>query len=169
VDDTHAGAVVDMLLSESDVQWIGLGARDTLRLEAGLCLYGHELDETTTPIEADLKWTIGKRRRTSGGFLGADKILSQMQNGAARKRVGIRPDGRAIARDGVEIQSLSGQKIGLVTSGTFGPTVNGPIAIGYVDAAQSAIGNKINLMVRGAAVPASVAALPFVPYRYYRG
>lgn len=164
-----AGAIAELLLNESEVEWIGLGARDTLRLEAGLCLYGHELDETTSPVEADLKWTIGKRRRAEGGFLGDAIILDQLKNGVTRKRVGLKPEGRAIARENVEIQDANGAKIGITTSGTFGPTVGGPVAIGYVDTKQSEIGTKVNLMVRGQPVPAVVHALPFVPYRYYRG
>ena len=114
---------------------IGLGARDSLRLEAGLCLYGHDIDETTTPIEADLAWTIGKRRRAEGGFPGAATILRQLAEGTSRKRVGIRPDGRAPAREDTEIVDDAGNRLGQVTSGGFGPSVGGPVAMGYVDSA----------------------------------
>ena len=157
------------LLAEPKVKPIGLGARDTLRLEAGLCLYGHDIDTATTPVEADLGFALGKRRRASGGFPGADVILRQLREGPARKRVGIRPEGRAPARDGTEILDGSGAVIGKITSGGFGPTVDGPIAMGYVASAHAALGTSISLMVRGTARPARVVPLPFVPHRYYRG
>jgi aminomethyltransferase len=156
-------------LAEPEVAPIGLGARDTLRLEAGLCLYGHDIDETTTPVEAGLSWTIGKRRRTEGGFPGAATILRQLAEGPARKRVGIRPDGRAPAREGTTIIDPAGNSAGRVTSGGFGPSVNAPIAMGYVDAAHSAEGSPLSLIVREVPRPAHVAPLPFVPTRYYRG
>jgi aminomethyltransferase len=148
---------------------IGLGARDTLRLEAGLCLYGHDIDETTTPIEAGLAWTIGKRRRAEGGFPGAATVLRQLADGPARKRVGIRPDGRAPAREGTAIVDTGGNSIGQVTSGGFGPSVGAPIAMGYVDASYSAEGVALAVVVRDVARPAHVARLPFVPTHYYRG
>ena len=121
------------LIAEPEVLPIGLGARDPLRLEAGLCLYGHDIDETTTPVEADLAWTIGKRRRAEGGFPGAATILRQLAEGTRRKRVGIRPDGRAPAREDTEIVDDAGSRLGKVTSGGFGPSVGGPVAMGYVD------------------------------------
>jgi aminomethyltransferase len=165
-----AGAldVAKLLLADADVQPIGLGARDSLRLEAGLCLYGHELDETTSPVEAGLTWSIQKRRRTEGGFPGADRIQRELQSGTSRVRVGIKPDGRAPARDGTEVQSADGKPIGTITSGGFGPTVNGPIAIGYVEPAHAKSGTAIQLIVRGKPMPASIAPLPFVPHRYLR-
>jgi len=165
----HAVGVAERLLAEPEVAPIGLGARDTLRLEAGLCLYGHDIDEVTTPIEAGLAWTIGKRRRAEGGFPGAAIILRQLAEGTARKRVGIRPDGRAPAREGTAIVDPAGKPVGQVTSGGFGPSVGGPIAMGYVDAAHSAEGTALAVVVRDVARPAHVAPLPFVPTRYYRG
>src|SRR5262249_40397695 len=139
------------------------------RLEAGLCLYGHDIDETTTPIEADLAWAIGKRRHAEGGFPGAAIVLQQLREGAARKRVGIRPEGRAPAREGTEIVDLAGNPIGRVTSGGFGPSVGGPVAMGYVDRAYVAEGTGVELLVRGVPRPARVVRLPFIPTRYYRG
>jgi aminomethyltransferase len=164
-----AVALAERFLGEPEVAPIGLGARDTLRLEAGLCLYGHDIDETTTPVEAGLAWTIAKRRRAQGGFPGAEAILNQLAGGPSRKRVGIRPDGRAPAREGTEIQDPSGREIGRITSGGFGPTVGAPIAMGYVNAAHAAEGTALALVVRDVPRPAHVAALPFVPTRYYRG
>lgn len=158
------------LLADLSVKPIGLGARDSLRLEAGLCLYGHDIDTTTTPIEADLTWTISKRRRAEGGFPGASVIQEQLAHGAARRRVGIRPDGRAPAREGAPVyadEALT-TRIGTVTSGGFGPSVNGPVAMGYVNKPFDATGTKVFLEVRGKALPASVAALPFTPHNYHR-
>jgi aminomethyltransferase len=163
-----AVAVAERLLAEPEVAPIGLGARDTLRLEAGLCLYGHDIDETTTPIEAGLAWTIGKRRRAEGGFAGAATVLRQLAEGPHRRRVGIRPDGRAPAREGAAIVDPAGSGIGRVTSGGFGPSVGGPIAMGYVEAGQAADGTALALVVRDVPRPAHVARLPFVPTRYYR-
>ncbi|MGC2522506.1 MAG: glycine cleavage system aminomethyltransferase GcvT [Stellaceae bacterium] len=157
------------LLAEPEVEAAGLGARDSLRLEAGLCLYGHDIDETTTPIEADLGWTIGKRRRAEGGFPGAGVILRQLAQGAGRKRVGIRPDGRAPAREGTPILNQAGAAIGRVTSGGFGPSLGAPVAMGYVAAADAGEGAPLLLDLRGTARPAHVARLPFVPHRYHRG
>lgn len=158
----------NLLLSDPDLKPIGLGARDSLRLEAGLCLYGHDIDETTSPIEAGLAWSIAKRRREEGGFIGAARVQKELAEGVLRKRVGIKPEGRAPAREGTEIQSVDGRKIGVITSGGFGPTVNGPIAMGYVDTQSSVHGTKINLMVRGIVMPATVVKLPFVPNGFKR-
>jgi aminomethyltransferase len=163
----HAKALADALLAHAEVKPIGLGARDSLRLEAGLCLYGHDLDPTTSPIEADLAWTIQKRRREAGDFPGAKRILREYELGAARKRVGIRPNDRAPAREGVEIMK-DGKKIGVVTSGGFSPILNGPISMGYVDAAHAAPGHVVELMVRGVPRSATIVPLPFVPHRYVR-
>lgn len=156
------------LLRADALKPIGLGARDSLRLEAGLCLYGHDIDETTSPVEAGLVWSIQKRRRVEGGFPGAGRIQSELANGPNRRRVGIKPDGRAPAREGTEILALLGDRLGVVTSGGFGPSVNGPIAMGYVAADRSEVGTPVNLMVRGKALSAAVAPLPFVPHRYAR-
>jgi aminomethyltransferase len=157
-----------LLLAQDGVQPIGLGARDSLRLEAGLCLYGHDIDETTSPIEAGLVWSIQKRRRVEGGFPGAARIQDEIANGPRRRRVGIKPDGRAPAREGTEVVALLGDPIGTITSGGFGPSLNGPVAMGYVAASYAGPGTPVNLMVRGKALPATVAAMPFVPHRYAR-
>ena len=164
-----ATAVAEMLLAQPEVQLIGLGARDSLRLEAGLCLYGHDIDETTTPIEAALAWTIGKRRRAEGGFPGSVAVLRQLTEGTERSRVGIRPDGRAPAREDTPIVDTDGKSIGQVTSGGFGPSVGGPIAMGYVDRRHAVDDTPLALLVRGTARPARVVRLPFMPHRYYRG
>ena len=147
---------------------IGLGARDTLRLEAGLCLYGHDIDESTSPIEANLKWAISKRRREDGGFPGYEKIKSDMNGGLSRLRVGIKPEGKVIAREGTKIFSENDQEIGLVTSGTFGPSINRSIAMGYIKYNFSNIGNKILLEVRGKKHDAKVSELPFYKKSYVR-
>jgi len=157
------------LLADPDVAPIGLGARDSLRLEAGLCLYGHELDETIDPIEAGLAWSIQKRRRLEGGFPGAARIQAALAEGPARKRVGLKPDGRAPARDGAEIVNASGVEIGRVSSGGFGPSVAGPIAMGYVVRSAAAPGTPVSLMARGKPLAARVAPLPFHPHAYHRG
>jgi aminomethyltransferase len=164
----QAGELARLLLGHDDVEPIGLGARDSLRLEAGLCLYGHDIDETTSPVEAGLAWSIQKRRRSEGGFPGARRIRDELANGAKRRRVGIRPDGRAPAREGSEILALLGERLGAITSGGFGPSVNAPIAMGYVPQGRAAAGTPVNLMVRGKALSASVTPLPFVPHRYAR-
>ena len=163
----RADAVARLLLAEPEVLPIGLGARDSLRLEAGLCLYGHDIDETTTPIEADLIWTISKRRRAEGGFPGATVIQKQIAAGPARRRVGIQPEGRAPAREGVEIQ-IDGQAVGKITSGGFGPSADRPVAMGYVDAPQAAMGKSVDLIVRGKPLPARIVAMPFVPHSYFK-
>jgi aminomethyltransferase len=164
----HAEAFALALLNNPSVRWIGLGARDSLRLEAGLCLYGHDLDEATSPIEADLAWIIQKRRRAAGDFPGAARILKELAQGASRKRVGIKPLTPAPAREGVEI-AFDGAIIGKVTSGGFGPSVNGPVSMGYVEARYAVSGQKIDLMIRGQARPGEVVALPFAPHRYKKG
>jgi aminomethyltransferase len=138
-------------------------------LEAGLCLHGNDIDESTTPVEAALVWSIGKRRRSEGGFIGAEVILKQLKDGATRRLVGIRPDGRAPVRAHAEIQDKAGHRIGEVTSGGFGPTVNGPVAMGYVASSSAAPGTELQVIVRDKPLAARVAPLPFVPHRYYRG
>ena len=165
----QADGFARLLLSQPDVLPIGLGARDSLRLEAGLCLYGHELDETVDPIEAALAWSIQKRRRIEGGFPGAKRIQGELAAGPSRQRVGIRLDGRAPARGGAEIVAADGAPIGVVTSGGFGPSVGAPIAMGYVSRIHAAVGTPVSLMVRGKPLSARVVALPFHPHAYYRG
>jgi len=164
----EAEAFARRLLADPDVASIGLGARDSLRLEAGLCLYGHELDETIDPIEAGLAWSIQKRRRLEGGFPGAAHVQAALVAGPARKRVGLRPDGRAPAREGAEIVDASGAEIGRITSGGFGPSVGAPIAMGYVASSAAASGTPVSLMVRGKPLAARVSPLPFHPHAYHR-
>ncbi len=161
-------ALATKLLADPRVAAIGLGARDSLRLEAGLCLYGHDIDTTTSPIEADLAWSIQKRRRDGSGFPGHARIKTELANGPKRRRVGILPEGRAPAREGTEILDASGAKIGAITSGGFGPSVNGPIAMGYVTTAHATVGTRVQLMVRGKPLPAAVVKMPFTPHRYSR-
>ena len=168
VSAAKAEKLARLLLAQEGVQPIGLGARDSLRLEAGLCLYGHDIDEVTSPVEAGLEWSIQKRRRMEGGFPGFERIGSELEQGPKRRRVGIKPDGRAPAREGAEILALLGDKLGVVTSGGFGPSVNGPVAMGYVPGAYAEPGRPVNLMVRGKALSATVVPLPFVAHRYVR-
>jgi len=163
----NASDLAGALLAHAEVKPIGLGARDSLRLEAGLCLYGHDLDPTTSPIEADLAWTIQKRRREEKDFPGAKRILREYELGPDRKRVGIRPNDRAPAREGVEIMK-DGKTIGVVTSGGFSPVLNGPISMGYVEAAHAEPGHVVDLMIRGVPRPATITPLPFVPHQYHR-
>jgi aminomethyltransferase len=157
-----------LLLHDPLVKPIGLGARDSLRLEAGLCLYGHDIDETTSPVEAGLTWSIAKRRREEGGFIGAARVQKELAQGVSRKRVGIKPEGRAPAREGTEITDVNGRKIGVITSGGFGPSVNGPVAMGYVETESSVHGTKIQLLVRGQAMPATIVKLPFIANNFKR-
>jgi aminomethyltransferase len=168
IEAIHAERVARALLAEAEVMPIGLGARDSLRLEAGLCLYGHDIDETVNPVEANLVWSIGKRRKLDRDFPAAETIMDAIFNGTAKKRVGIRPDVKAPAREGSEIADKTGRVIGKITSGGFGPSVNGPIAMGYVESEFAADGSEIDLIVRGKPLPARVAPLPFVPHRYRR-
>ena len=175
VGNDQVDAFARALLAQAEVKPIGLGARNSLRLEAGLCLYGNDIDTTTTPIEAGLNWAIQKIRRTggarAGGFPGANIVLDQLDGRypLTRKRVGFIAQERVPVREHVELQSLQGVKIGEVSSGLLGPTANVPVAMGYVDAENAAIGTVVNAMVRGKAVPMTVSAMPFVPNRYYRG
>ena len=162
------------LLEDPAVMPIGLGARDSLRLEAGMCLYGHDIDTTTSPVEAGLTWSIQKSRRSggarAGGFPGADTILRHLDAGAPRKRVGLKAEGRAPVREHAPLYAdeTSGQQIGAVTSGGFGPSVNGPVAMGYVPSPHAASGTRLFAEVRGQRLPMSVAPLPFSPHRYKR-
>ncbi|MEO8387049.1 glycine cleavage system aminomethyltransferase GcvT [Polaromonas sp.] len=175
VPATQADALARALLAEPEVKPIGLGARNSLRLEAGLCLYGNDIDITTTPVEANLNWAMQKIRRTggarAGGFPGADKVLAQLADPAllTRKRVGLVALERVPVREHTELQSTDGTVIGEVTSGLLGPTINQPVAMGYVKPEFAALGTRVNAMVRGKPVPMEVAAMPFVPARYYRG
>jgi aminomethyltransferase len=168
IADHAAPKLWSMLLADVDVKPIGLGARDSLRLEAGLCLYGHDIDETTSPVEGDLLWSIQKRRRTEGGFIGAPRVQSEIVHGPPRKRVGIKPEGRAPAREGTVVTDFSGRAIGTITSGGFGPTANGPVAMGYVETAFAKAGTAIQLNVRDRLLPAQVITLPFIPHNYKR-
>lgn len=167
VPGVAAETLARRLLAEPEVAPAGLGARDTLRLEAGLCLYGNDIDESTTPIEADLAWTIQKRRREEGGFPGDAVIRRELALGATRRRVGIKPEGRRIARGHTPIVDAAGKEIGMVTSGGFSPSLEGAIAMGYVPAALAEPGTALRLAVRGAERSAQIAALPFVPHRYH--
>nr|WP_305123432.1 glycine cleavage system aminomethyltransferase GcvT [Roseomonas sp. GC11] len=169
----QAAALAKLLLALPGVVPAGLGARDSLRLEAGLCLYGNDIDETTSPVEAALVWTIGKRRRMDWDFPGAERIRAELDHGPARLRVGILPEGRQPARAHTPVHAvggaaLGGAAMGEITSGTFGPSLNGPCAMGYVAREHAADGTALELLVRGKALPARVAATPFVPHRYAR-
>jgi aminomethyltransferase len=157
-----------LLLDSPLVRPVGLGARDSLRLEAGLCLYGHDIDTTTSPVEAGLAWSIQKRRRQEGGFPGYERIRRELSDGPSRLRVGLLPEGRAPAREGTPISTADGHAVGIVTSGGFGPTVGRPIAMGYVAREASAPGSALQLTVRSKPLPARVAAMPFTPHRYRR-
>jgi aminomethyltransferase len=161
-----AQAVAQRILDQALVAPAGLGARDSLRLEAGLCLYGNDIDELTSPIEADLAWTIGRRRRAAWDFPGAAAIRDQLEHGVPRRRVGIRPDGRAPARALTEIVAGDGTEAGTITSGSYSPTLSAPIAMGYVRNDLAADGTALHLMVRGRQLPARVVPMPFVPHRY---
>ncbi|MEO0999381.1 MAG: glycine cleavage system aminomethyltransferase GcvT [Pseudomonadota bacterium] len=167
-----AVGLAEALLAQPGVAPIGLGARDSLRLEAGLCLYGSDIDTGTTPVEAGLSWAIQKVRRPggarAGGYPGAEVIARQLAEGAPRRRVGLRPDGRAPMRAGTTLHDARGDEIGAVTSGGFGPSVEGPVAMGYVAAAHAAPGTQLSGMLRGRALPVTVTELPFIPARFKR-
>jgi aminomethyltransferase len=170
----HAERLAKTLLANSKVLPIGLGARDSLRLEAGLCLYGHDIDTTTTPVEGALEWSIQKSRRRggarAGGFPGADKILVQLEQGAPRRRIGLRPEGRAPVREGALLfaDQTSSEQIGAVTSGGFGPTLNAPVAMGYLPPSHTASGGTVFAELRGQRLPVRVCPMPFVPNTYKR-
>lgn len=173
VTDENALALADQLLAYDDVQWIGLGARDSLRLEAGLCLYGHDMDTSKSPVEAGLSWSISQSRREggskSGGFLGSDRILRHLAGGVSKKRVGFVIDGRAPVREGAEIVDDQGNIVGVITSGGFGPTLQISVAMGYVESDFSAVGTKLDALVRGKSRAMTLVKMPMVPQRYYRG
>ncbi len=162
----QAERIAERLLAEPEVAPAGLGARDSLRLEAGLCLYGHDIDQTTSPVEAGLAWSIGKRRREQRGFPGAERIMAELASGPRRKRVGLKLAGPVMAREGAAIVAADGANVGHVTSGGFGPTVGGPIAMGYVVSSCAAPGTALDIVVRNETRPATVVPLPFVPARY---
>jgi len=166
VPSNQAEDFAKILLEQPEVEPAGLGSRDSLRLEAGLCLYGHDITTQTTPIEGDIKWVVNKRRRAEGGFPGADIILGQLENGTDRVRVGILPEGRAPAREGVEVQDTDGNPIGEITSGGFGPSVGGPVAMGYVKTEFAEPGTAVNLIVRGKALAAKIVKMPFTDKSY---
>jgi aminomethyltransferase len=167
IPSTAAVDLARRLLAFDEVRPAGLGARDSLRLEAGLCLYGHDIDATTSPAEAQLGWTVPRRRREAADFPGAERIVRELARGPNRLLVGILPEGRAPAREGTVV-SKDGRDIGHVTSGGYGPTLGGPLAMGYVEAAAARPGTRLELMVRGRALPATVTSLPFVAHRYHR-
>jgi aminomethyltransferase len=169
VPAAYAVAFAEALLAEPEVLPIGLGARDSLRLEAGLCLYGHDIDLSTNPIEAGLAWSISQRRRSQGGFPGAALIQRLIAEGTPRRRVGIILEGKAPAREGAVILAEQGEEIGRLTSGGYAPSLGRAIGMGYVAAAHATVGTKVQIFVRGKALAASVAAMPFVPNRYHRG
>ncbi|HCN90977.1 MAG TPA: glycine cleavage system aminomethyltransferase GcvT [Oxalobacteraceae bacterium] len=173
VPNDKAEELARLLLAQPEVAPIGLGARDSLRLEAGLCLYGHDMDTNTTPVEASLAWALSKARRADGarpgGYPGADIVLRQLAEGATRKRVGLVVKDRMPVREGAELVDAAGRVIGKVTSGGFGPTVGGPVAMGYVETAFAKLGTPLQAIVRGKPVPVEVAKTPFTPQRYCRG
>ncbi len=169
VPASRAAELWRLLMTDEQARPIGLGARDSLRLEAGLCLYGHDIDTTTSPVEAGLTWSIQKRRREEGGFPGAARIQRELRDGPARQRVGLKPEGRAPAREGTVVATPDGREVGKVTSGGFGPSVNGPVAMGYVARELATPGTELHLVVRGKPLPAQVVPMPFAPHRYKRG
>ncbi len=164
----QAEAIFGLLVTEPEVIPVGLGARDTLRLEAGLCLYGQDIDETTSPVEAGLQWSIGRRRREHGGFPGAARILRELAEGPQRVRVGLVLEGRAAAREGALVFTPEGNEIGRITSGAFSPSLGQAIAMGYVSPQHAAPGASLRVEIRGNAVAAQVTQMPFVPHRYVR-
>ena len=168
IPSAQALSIADDLLADGDVMPIGLGARDSLRLEAGLCLYGHDIDTTTDPVAAGLAWSIGKRRRETGGFPGADRVRLVLAHGPDRRRVGLLLEGRAVAREGADIQSPEGSPVGQVTSGGHSPSLNRPVAMGYVHPGHAKPGTPLHVLVRGKPVPAHVTRLPFVAHRYFK-
>ncbi len=170
VKHEDVGRLMDALLEHDDVEPIGLGARDSLRLEAGLCLYGHDIDTSVSPIEAGLFWSIQKhRRRADAGYLGAARVATDIADKSTKRLVGIRPEGRAPAREHTEVQDMDGNTIGEITSGGFGPTAGGPVAMGYVARKFTKAGTDVQLIVRGKARPAKIVKLPFAQHNYYRG
>jgi aminomethyltransferase len=169
LDDEAAQNLAQELLGDPDVRPAGLGARDSLRLEAGLCLCGHDIGEETGPVEAGLLWTVAKHRRKNGGFLGHKEVEKTIARGPSRRRAGFLIDGKALAREGAMIVSATGQTIGAITSGGFAPSLGQPAAMGYVDRAFAVPGTQVALAARGKELAAKIVPLPFVPHRYFRG
>jgi aminomethyltransferase len=169
VPGAQARDFAERLLSDGRVALVGLGARDSLRLEAGLCLHGHDIDTSTSPIEAGLAWSIQKRRRQDGGFPGAERLQRELADGPARRRVGLELGGKAPAREGAEVTAGDGRRIGRVTSGGFAPSLGRPIGMAYVESDFAAPGTDVNVIVRGTPLAARVVSLPFVPHGYFRG
>jgi len=167
--EKDARALLEKLLADERVMWIGLAARDSLRLEAGLCLHGQDLTPETDPVSADLMWAVPKKIRASGGFIGADALRAALEHGAAEKRVGLKPEGRQPVRAGTVLFDADGNEAGRITSGGFGPSAGHPVAMGFVPVARAAIGTRLYADVRGTKVPVDVHALPFVPHRYRKG
>ena len=173
VNPQHCQSLVERILAVDEVQWIGLGARDSLRLEAGLCLYGHDIDLQTSPVEAGIAWCISPSRRLGGqkegGFLGAEKILAEMNSGVGRKRVGFTVDGPAPVREGADIVDQSGNLVGVITSGGFAPSLQRPIGMGYVRSEFASAGTGLSALVRGKPRAITVSTMPLMPHRYHRG
>jgi aminomethyltransferase len=163
-----ADQVADLLLADERVRPIGLGARDSLRLEAGLPLYGHDLDEKTTPVMADLLFAVNKRRRAEGGFAGSDRILAELEQGPVQKRIGFTLEGRQPVREGARILDEEGNELGRVTSGGFSPSLEAPIGMGYVASSLAEPGTALTIEQRSKLFRATVAPMPFVPHRYHR-
>jgi aminomethyltransferase len=168
VPAANAQAVAELLAAEPEVKPIGLGARDSLRLEAGMPLYGHDLDTGTTPVEADLVFAISKRRRAEGGFAGWPRICRELEEGPIRRRVGLAVEGRQPVREGAMVVDAEGNEVGKVTSGGFSPMLEAPIAMAYVPAASAEPGSSVTLAQRGKLYQAKVVPMPFVPHRYHR-
>ncbi len=168
VDNAKAAKIFDSLVADDRVEPAGLGARDSLRLEAGLCLYGHDMTDTVDPVSASLLFAIGKRRRTEGGFVGAEPVLAKLAEGASDKRIGIQFEGRQPVREGAELIDGDGNVIGRITSGTFAPTAQASIAMGYLPADRAKAGEPVTARVRGREIAGTIVKMPFVPQRYYR-
>ena len=168
VDSECAVLLAETLVGEVDVELVGLGARNSLRLEAGLCLYGNDIDKTTSPVEAGLNWSIGKRRRKEGGFLGDETILRHLSEGTDRKLVGLKPEGRALLRDQTALSNIKGDSVGKITSGGFAPTLGGPLALGYVRSDCAESGTTLSAELRGKSITLEVVATPVVPARFFR-
>ena len=168
IPNINVEKITSTLLQSDDIILAGLGCRDSLRLEAGLCLYGNDLNETTSPIEANLQWAIQTKRVEEGGFLGEKRILDEIRNKPKQRLCGLQPHTRAPARQGVEIFNIEGQKIGIITSGTFSPSLQKPLSMGYVQEEFSAPNTIVHLMIRGKAVPATITKLPFIEHHYKR-
>ena len=174
IPEKEVGRIAQQLLDHPEVELIGLGARDSLRLESGLCLYGHDIGVNTTPVEASLAWVISKNRRydgeRSGGFPGAEKILQQIETRQVGiKRIGLIGSSKAPVREGADLVDEQGQRVGWVTSGTYGPSVEAPVAMAMINADYAALGTEVYALVRGKILPMTVSKMPFIEQHYYRG